>query len=210
MAINTPTTTLEAVNTMLLAIGTVPVNSLEAPGMTDAAIARDTLDSVGKEIQSQGWYFNTSRSFLLSPSGNQITIPTNAARVTPALPTSATAGEAVPFVVREGKLWNMLTNSYTFTAAVRADIVWLLAFEALPESSRRYITVRAARIFQTQVLGDDQLNVFTSEHEEEARIAMENDHLQSGQSTLFLDRIRQRHASVRASSQPQPRQRQQG
>lgn len=213
MAITAPTTMLEAVNELLTAIGTTPVNNLDAPGLTDAAIAKDVIENVGREIQSRGWAFNTERSYTLTPSSNKIAVPSNATRVTPALPAGNNPGEPVQFTIRSDggtmRLYNLITNSFTFTATVKADIVWLYAFEALPESARRYITIRAARIFQTKVLGDDQLNVFTTEHEQDAYIAMEQDHLQSGTSTLYLDRMRAKHGAIRIP-QAQPRQRQQG
>ena len=58
-----------------------------------------------------------------------------------------------------------------------ADFVtWFLAYEELPESARRYIAVRAARLFQTSVLGSDQLYVFTEKHEEEAYLIFAQEH----------------------------------
>lgn len=209
----TPTTLLEAVNELLTAIGTVPVNTLEVSGLTDAAIARDTLGSISREVQSQGFWFNTSRSYTLNPSANVITPPTNALRVSPALPTSASAGETLLFGFREGKLYNLMTNTFTISQAVKADIVWLMDFEVLPESARRYITVRAARIFQSKVLGDDQLGIFTSIHESEAWDSLERDHLLSAPSSIYMDRILQRFKAVRPDPKgyvPQQQQQQQG
>lgn len=193
----TPTTLLEAVNELLTAIGTVPVNTLEVSGLTDAAIARDTIGAVSREVQTQGFWFNTTRSYTLNPSANVITVPTNAVRVAPAQATSLAAGELTQFVLREGKLFNLMTNSFTITASVKADIVWLHDFEQLPESARRYITVRAARIFQSKVLGDDQLGIYTSVHEAEAWDSLERDHLVSAPSSIYMDRIHQRFKSVR-------------
>jgi hypothetical protein len=193
----TPTSILEAVNELLTAIGTVPVNTVDASGLTDAAIAMDTINTVCREVQSHGWWFNTTRSYTFNPSSNQITVPTNVLRVSPALPTSGSAGETKQFVLREGKLWDLITNSYTISTSVKADVVWLFGFESLPESARRFITIRACRIFQSKVLGDDQLGVFTSAHEQEAFQAFERDHLVSGPSTIYMDRMLQRFKSVR-------------
>lgn len=197
MTIATPTTMLGAVNELLTAIGTTPVNTLDTSGMTDAAIAKDVIESIAREVQSGGWWFNTTRNTTLTPSGGNIAVPTNVTRVTPALPTSAQPGESKMFVTRENKLYDLIANSYTFTGTVRADMVWLWEFEMLPESARRYITVRAARIFQTKVLGSDQLGVFTAQHENEAYALFESDHLRSGPSTIYLDRVAQRFQSVR-------------
>lgn len=192
-----PTTLLEAVNVCLKAIGIVPVNSLETAGLTDAAIAKDTLEQTAREVQSNGWWFNTTSASTLTPSGGQIAVPTNASRIAPAQATSVAGGETVQFVAREGKLWNLMTNTYTFGGPVKADIVWLFEFEQLPQSVRWYVTVRAARLFQTQVLGDESLGVFTSVNEAEAFAALEQDHLLSAPSTVFRDRVAQRFRSVR-------------
>jgi hypothetical protein len=45
-------------------------------------------------------------------------------------------------------------------------------FELLPEAARRYITVRAATQYQTQVMGNDQLNAFTKDDEKFALDAL--------------------------------------
>lgn len=205
---NVPTTMLGAVNELLTAVGTVPVNTLDSSGLTDAAIAADVIESVGREVQSRGWWFNTSRRVALtattvaSPEGGSITgfaVPANAMQVSPAMPTATEAGEVNQFVTRSNLLFNIKTNSYTFGAVTTlyADITYLFEFEKLPEVVRRYITVRAARIFQTKVLGDESLGVFNSVHESEAFDALHNGHLVGGPSTLYLDRMRQRFAQSR-------------
>ena len=55
------TTKLDAVNTMLSAIGEAPVNSLSS-GLIEAEIAETILDTVNTEVQSMGWHFNTELS----------------------------------------------------------------------------------------------------------------------------------------------------
>jgi hypothetical protein len=54
-----PTTELEAVNTMLNTIGEAPVNTLVNMTSVDASSALSILNSVNREVQSQGWFFNT-------------------------------------------------------------------------------------------------------------------------------------------------------
>jgi hypothetical protein len=206
----TPTTELEAVNEMLTAIGTVPVNTLNTVGLTDAAIAKDTLSSISREVQSRGWWFNTSKNVTLNPSGGIITLPTNVMHISPALPTVGQAGENSQFVVRNGRLFNITTHTDTsWTQSVRADIIYLFDFETVPEPARRYITVRAARVFQTKVLGDEQLGVFTESHELEAWSILEGSDITSGPSRIYEQRIRQRFASLRPDPVVGGRQKQQ-
>ena len=55
-----PTTKLEAVNTMLTSIGEQPIQNMnDLAGLSDASIAEQILDNVSRAIQSRGWIFNT-------------------------------------------------------------------------------------------------------------------------------------------------------
>ncbi|MDX5515096.1 hypothetical protein [Stenotrophomonas sp. RG-453] len=159
----TPTTTLEAVNEMLGAIGETPISDLEALGNVDASIAFDTLRAVSREVQTKGWWFNEQESFTFTLSADgRVLPPQSILKLTP-------ARGGTPLVVRGTRLVNPRTGEDTFTAAPTASyVVWHLAFEELPESARRYIAIRAARIFQTKQLGSDQLYVFNEDHEREA------------------------------------------
>ena len=53
------TTELESVNIMLAAIGESPVNTLTGTLPADVVMAQSTLTEVNKEVQSEGWSFNT-------------------------------------------------------------------------------------------------------------------------------------------------------
>ena len=56
---NNPTTEqLDAVNEMLAAVSQAPVNQLEATN-PEVALAFDTLTRVSREVQAEGWTFNT-------------------------------------------------------------------------------------------------------------------------------------------------------
>lgn len=209
-----PTTLLGAVNELLTAIGTVPVNTLDAPGSSDVAIARDTIVSISREVQSRGWWFNTSYGRSFSPSGAVINIPPEILMVRPSRGTSTQPPESRQFVLRGGQLYNIQNGSNNFTTTVRADIVTLLDFNELPESARRYVTVRAARVFQTKVLGDDQLGVFTENHEDEAWQILQADHAESNPvSDMFMQRVRRMGRMMRpdpVTQRSQNRQQQRG
>jgi len=64
------TTELESVNTMLSTIGEPPVNSLTGQQTADAAIAKNILDEVSRDVQTAGWHFNTQYGVTLSPSSD--------------------------------------------------------------------------------------------------------------------------------------------
>lgn len=192
-----PTTELEAVNEMLTAIGTTPVESLGLPGLTDASIAQDTLSNVSREVQAQGWWFNTKYNLTVALSGGW-EVPANYLSMRPARGNFTTAGETKQFVMMEDKLWDLTTNAEIVSGSVKADVIILQQFEDLPQAARRYITVRSARIFQTKVLGSDQLGVFTDAHELEAWGILEEQALANEPaSTIFMMNARRRFAGLR-------------
>ena len=165
----TPTTELEAVNELLKAVGETPVNSLTNLGFTDASIARDTLRTKAREVQSRGWYFNRDDAFTLTPATDgTVKIPANALSIRPA------RSEQRRIVPRGGFLWNATDGTDLFEAdnGPTVEVIWMYDFETLPETARRYITVRAATQFQTQVMGNDQLNAFTKDDEKFALDAL--------------------------------------
>lgn len=200
MATAVPTTELDAVNQMLAAVGTTPVNTLSVSGLTDAAIALDTLRFTSKEVQSRGWWFNQDKAVQYIPASGEIVVPDAVLSIRPTYGTYTQAPETTRFVQRDGVLWNLDTKAKV-TISIYADIIREIEFENLPESVRRAVYVRAARVFQTQVLGDDQLGVFSEAHEAEAWVALEGDEaLNNPETSLFLRRVR----AVASSMIPDP------
>ena len=165
----TPTTELEAVNTMLSTIGESPVNSLGVTGVVDAVTAKTILGSVNRDVQSDSWSFNTDKAFPLLVEAFApfyILVPSTALQV-----DAAGNDKGLDVVVRGTKLYDRTTHTYSFTdrTKVECDITWLLPFDELPEAARRYITIRAARIFQDRVVGSDLLHSFNAQDEQSAR-----------------------------------------
>lgn len=159
----TPTTTLDAVNEMLGAIGEQPVSDIEDIGNTDTAIAVRTLHGVSREVQSKGWWFNTDEPFVFTLNAEN-----RAALAAPILSIRPSGRMAARLTTRNNFLYNLATHSDVFEEPPTAYVVWFYDFELLPESARRYIAIRAARIFQKNVLGSSELNGFTEAHEHDA------------------------------------------
>ena len=66
---------LPAINQILASVGQAPVTTLDQTN-PDVAIAYDTLIQVSREIQSEGWTFNTEHDYPFTPdSNNEILIP---------------------------------------------------------------------------------------------------------------------------------------
>ena len=76
------TTELESINIMLAAIGEAPINSLTGTLPVDARLAQQTLTEVNKEVQSEGWSFNTEIDVTLTRDGsNHVALSTDVLRV---------------------------------------------------------------------------------------------------------------------------------
>jgi len=152
----TVTSKLEAVNTMLTSIGESPVNTITSSTTTDVSIAVQILDNVSREIQSIGWHFNTDTNYKLSKNtSNEVVLPANCLRV-----DNSNQDADLDLVERNRKLWDRENHTYTITQDVRVNITWLLEFTEIPETARRYITIRAARIYQDRMLASDTLHKF--------------------------------------------------
>lgn len=168
MELITPQTELDAVNTMLAAVGEMSVNTLDVIGNADVSTAIATLRAVIRELQSPGLWFNTddNYTFTLSVDGT-ITPPPDMLSMRP-----VAGRNTARIVTRRGKLWNLSDSTDVFDEAPTARVVWLLEYADLPATVQRYVAVRAGRIFQANYLGSDTLHGYTSEHENEAHALM--------------------------------------
>mgnify|MGYP000641860562 CR=1 FL=1 len=76
----TPTTKLEAVNSMLSTIGEAPVNSLTS-GLVDAETAETILNEVSRSVQAHGWNFNSEPDYTVAADiGGNVVLPTEIIR----------------------------------------------------------------------------------------------------------------------------------
>ena len=163
--ITTRTTHLEAINTMLSTIGESPVNSLTGSLPTDASMAKNILDEVNREVQSGGWKFNTSYKATLSrDTNNKIPVANDVMHIelNPLLESKSSNDP----VIRGSFLYNLAKETFIFDKDFEnVQIVHLLEFEQIPEQARRYITIRASRIFHDRTLGANALHRFSRQDE---------------------------------------------
>lgn len=182
MATLTNTTKLDAVNTILLSIGEAPVNTLGS-GLQEAEIAEIVLDNINREVQSIGWTFNTDLRLTLSPNTDgHIALPSNCMKVDT---TSVLRDYTTDIVERNRKLYDRVTNSFVFSKDIVVDMVILLAFDGLPEVARRYITLRAGRKYQENVIGSPALSELQADEEGFALIALKESESGTGDYNIF-------------------------
>jgi len=174
------TTQLDAVNTMLSAIGEAPVNSLSS-GLVEAEVAESILNTVDREVQAMGWHFNTesNKSFAQDTSGN-ILLPPDVLRA------DATLKADSPDLVQRGsKMYDRKNHTFNIGTNVYLDVVVQLNFDDLPEVAKRYITLRATRIFQDRVVGSATLHDFQMRDEQLALVELKEFDIINEDNNIF-------------------------
>ena len=174
------TTKLDAVNTMLSAIGEAPVNSLSS-GLVEAEIAETILNTVDREVQSNGWHFNIEykKSFAQDTNGE---IPLGA----DILRADATLDANSKNLVQRGlRMYDRKNHTFTINSSVNLDVVVQLNFSDLPEVAKRYITLRSTRIFQDRVVGSNTLHDFQERDEQMALMELKEFDQASDDNNIF-------------------------
>jgi len=182
MATLTPTSKLDAVNSILLGIGEAPVNTLGS-GLQEAEIAEVTLDNISREVQTLGWHFNTEVRYTLGKTESGIiNLPSNCLKVDT---TAVLRDYNTDVVERSRKLYDRVKNTFVFTTDIETDIVVLLDFEDIPEAARRYITLKSARKYQENIIGSPVLSRLQADEEMLSLMALREAEAEAGDYTIF-------------------------
>jgi len=184
----TPTTKLEAVNSMLSTIGEAPVNSLTS-GLVDAETAETILNEVSRSVQASGWNFNSEPDYTVAANiSGEVRLPTEVIRADLADSETKFRSNKNEYVQRGNKMYDKIKHTYDIGAPLTLDVVVLLNYELCPEVARRYISVKAARIFQERVVGSDTLSAMNRNDEQEALFALREMEGDNGDYNIFDDR----------------------
>ena len=160
-----PVNELEAVNMLLAAVGEAAVSSLETATTVDVTQAKNLLSNINREAQQKGWHFNTEWDVVLSlDSSNRIPLGTTVLSIySPTKMTTIRGREGSPF------LYDLNNNTFTWTTSINdAVTITLLDFEDIPQTARQYITTKAARIFQEEIVGQVSAEAVNRQEEVEA------------------------------------------
>ena len=185
MTTQTRTSELEAVNTILSTIGESPLNTLSGSLPVDGTIAKNILSEVSREVQSQGWHFNTHYKVTLTrDTDNKIPLATNIVRVE--VDPRRYSKVSYDIVQRNNFLYNLAKNEETFDTNFQdATAVYLLPFDEIPEQAKRYITIRSARIFHDRTLGANTIHKFSQEDEAKALSILKQAESHTGDYSIF-------------------------
>jgi hypothetical protein len=177
----TLTTRLEAVNSMLGHIGESPLNSIAdtAALPVSAYTALTVLDEISREVQTMGWHFNTTNEYTLTPLADKtISLPENTLHVD--------ATDASKDVVQRGlTLYDRENHTDEFSDNVDVTITLLLDWDDLHELARRYITLRASRVFQARMIGSRELEALIARDEYIAKAQLEESDSRGSDRTIF-------------------------
>lgn len=158
------TTRLEAVNNLLACAGQQPVADLTSARSPDTLMAENTLDETSREVQVRGWKFNTETEYPLTPDvDGLITLPDNIIHCD----IDEERFYPLDVVLRGNRLYDQGAKTYVFSSSlsIKADVVYLLDWDELPEHARRFITVRSARRFVERLTGDPDASRFSQRDE---------------------------------------------
>lgn len=177
----TPSNELDAVNEILSSVGSSPVNSLEDALNVDVLNAKRILKATSIEIQSRGYVFNTLNNVYLSPDSDTGLVPyaRDYIRV-------FTTGYKL--VDRSGYFFDLVSSTNEFPEGLTVgELVKELPFEELPVIFRKYITVRAARVFQMRYLTSGDIDAHLQLEESAAYADIVDYELMTGNYNVFND-----------------------
>jgi len=193
-------TELSAVNSILGAIGQSPITTLNFTN-PEVSYIYNILTEVNKDVQNEGWHFNTEehKEVVLSSDG-ELVIPSTALRY-----DLHDGGVDRTYDVVKRKsgsnyvLYDKVNHSSTFSAGTYyLDLVTLYTFDDLPNVFQRYITYRAASRAATQLVSNPQLVQLLQQQEAMARAACVEYECQQGDHSYF----NRPHETVYRSYQP--------
>lgn len=178
----TLTTKLDAVNTMLGYVTEAPVNSIANTTSLppSAALAKGVIDEVSREVQQDGWHFNTALDYKLDANAsNKFVLPDNVLQVD-------TVDTTYDVVQRGTTLFDRKNYTDVFTVdELKVNITFLLEYEELPEQARRYIALKASRMFANRLVGSREIEALIYRDEIRAKAAMEEAEGNNSDRTIF-------------------------
>ena len=147
----------DAVNSILMSVGESPVNTLTVQS-PEVAIAQKTLRQVCREVQAEGWSYNTENEYPIDlDTNNQCIVPNNVLQIDLNI---FQHGKDFDIVRRSDsgvmKVYDKKGHTFTFKNCEKLyfDIIWMIDFEDLPQPFKDYITARASRIASNRMVNN--------------------------------------------------------
>ena len=154
---------LPAVNEILASVGQAPVTTLDQTN-PDVAIAYNTLLQVSREVQAEGWTFNTEIAVPFTPDGTteEVDVANNILQLD--LTKDAAYYDKDPVIrTKTGSTQRKLydknkdprSDAWKWgTDDIKCDVVYNFDWVVLPVPIQDYIVARAAAIVSSRIVGD--------------------------------------------------------
>lgn len=189
-------TELSSVNSILGSIGQAPISKLYQSESNpqqktlvyvnpEIALIHGILLEVSADVQNEGWVFNREENFPLTPtSTGEIFLPPNVLRMDM---SQNQVYRNRDFTMRGDRLYDNVNHTFLFepTRKIKFDMVWKWAFEELPSTFKRYITLRASGRAATQMVTNPQLVQLLATQEGQARASCLEYECNQGDHTFF-------------------------
>ena len=134
----------------------IVTQKVETQTNPDVAIARNTLKETSREVQSEGWAYNTERNYdQFKPDGSKkIPIPNNVIQMDLSQDYTNNLGRNV--VNRAGYVYDTIkhTDIWDTDETLYFDVVWERDYPDIPQPIQAYIVARAAATVSSRIIGD--------------------------------------------------------
>ena len=183
-------TELDAVNSILMSVGESPVNTLTVQS-PEVAIAQKTLRQVCREIQAEGWSYNTENEYPIDlDTNNQCIVPNNILQIDLNIYQH---GKDYNVVRRSDngvqKIYDKKNHTFTFENCSKLyfDIVWMFDFEDLPQAFKDYVTAKATRVAGIRMVSSAEAAKLLEADEAYARALVLEYDARQGDHNIFND-----------------------
>jgi len=144
-----------------------------------------SLEEVSREIQSQGWHFNTEYKYPLTPNTEgEIILPQSTLECDIDPLFNSNAG-ITDYIQRGVRLYDRENRTYNIGRELKATMVNFLDWDDLPEPFRRWIFVKAGRTLYNRVIGDNATDQKLGREEIQAKATAENFNARTADKTIF-------------------------
>ena len=142
-----------------MSVGESPVNTLTVQS-PEVAIAQKTLRQVCREIQAEGWSYNTENQYPIDlDTNNQCIVPNNVLQMDLNIYQH---GKDYDVVRRSDngvmKIYDKKNHTFTFENCSKLyfDMIWMLDFEDLPQPFKDYVAQKASRVASNRMVNNPQ------------------------------------------------------
>ena len=173
---------LPAVNQILASVGQAPVTTLDQTN-PDVAIAYDTLLQVSREVQAEGWSFNTEENIKEIPDSNgHISYPANVLQMDL---THNSTNYNKDVIKKSGKLYDKIEHTDVWTGDVYVDKLFWYDWIDLPTVMQDYIVAKSAVVVSSRIVGDSNQYQMLQQREAFCRAAVMEYECNQGDYTFF-------------------------